>query len=70
MIQKAETTSLQLCQDLPHEFIKIFDYIMNLEGSLDPDYAYIEVLFQLAAEKNQIKIDWVFDWYDIVEKEK
>lgn len=37
---------------------------MTLDGHTDPDYSLIEAMFIKAAEKSNIKIDWVFDWYD------
>ena len=37
---------------------------MNLEGTHDPDYEFIEALYLKAAECSGIKVDSVFNWYD------
>jgi hypothetical protein len=65
MLQKASIPPSVLCKDLPGEFSKILEYVISLENSNDVDYAYIECLFLKAADKNNINLDGIFDWYDL-----
>lgn len=70
MLQKASIPPTVLCKELPIEFSKILEYVLNLENGNDVDYTYIECLLFKAAEKNSIILDGVFDWYDLKTKEK
>jgi len=62
MLIKASTPPAVLCRDMPYEFTKIMEYIIEIEGHSDPDYVYIESLFEKAADRNGFKIDWDFKW--------
>jgi hypothetical protein len=44
MLIKASTPPTILCRDMPIEFSKIMEYIMDLDGHSEPDYVYIESL--------------------------
>lgn len=65
MLQKASIPPSVLCKEMPGEFTKILEYVLNIENGNEVDYTYIEVLFMKAAEKNNIKIDGMFDWFDL-----
>ena len=69
MLQKASIPPTVLCKELPIEFAKVLEYVLNLENGNDVDYSYLECLFLKAAEKNGIVLDGVFDWYDIKSKD-
>jgi len=64
MLQKAAIPPCILCKDMPIEFTNILEYIMSTDSSLDPDYFSIENQLKKAAERNSIKLDMNFDWYD------
>jgi hypothetical protein len=70
MQEKASIPPALLCKDTPYEFTKILEYIFAIDGSLDPDYSYIEGLMKKAAENNGVILDGNFDWKDNVEKPK
>eukprot|EP00347_Sterkiella_histriomuscorum_P022880 403336811 len=57
MLQKASIPPSLLCKDLPIEFTKILEYILNIENGNEVDYSYIDFLFNKAADKNNIKLD-------------
>jgi hypothetical protein len=57
-----ETTPQDLCKGLPLEFVKIHEYLINMELHQDPDYILIESLFKNAAESQDIELDMIFDW--------
>ncbi|CDW90051.1 protein kinase domain containing protein [Stylonychia lemnae] len=70
MLQKASIPPCVLCKELPIEFSNILEYILNLEGNMDPDYQLIEFYLKKSAEKNAIKLDMIFDWYDLIDSQK
>lgn len=60
---KVKTKSQVLCQDLPHQFVRYFDYIKKLTFKQDPDYEYLKSLFRKLAENEKYDInDGFFDW--------
>ncbi len=69
MLKKASIPPTVLCKDMPPEFAMMHDYVMNSQGSDEPDYSYLEALLYRAAERNHIKVDWVFDWHSIVREQ-
>ena len=68
MLIKASTPPAVLCRDMPYEFTKILEYILEAEGHSDPDYVYIESLLEKAAERNGIRLDNEFVWEEPLKK--
>ena len=70
MLSKASIPPCVLCKDMPEEFTNILEYIMNVDINMDPDYQTIEYQFKKAADKNNIKLDMIFNWYDQTDQSK
>ena len=78
MLIKASTPPAVLCRDMPYEFTKvrllflikckILEYIQEIDGHSDPDYVYIESLFEKAAERHGIRLDNNFVWEEPLKK--
>mgnify|MGYP006107996383 CR=1 FL=1 len=61
-IKKIETSTEELCKDLPKQIFKYQDYVTNLKFNEEPDYAWIRKNFKdLMKEKNH-ETDCMFDW--------
>ena len=62
LVQKIETSSLDLCAGLPNEFESYFDYCKNLESAKIPDYQMLKNLFVEILRKENLKFDYNYDW--------
>eukprot|EP00792_Barthelona_sp_PAP020_P005612 TRINITY_DN2728_c0_g1_i1.p1 TRINITY_DN2728_c0_g1~~TRINITY_DN2728_c0_g1_i1.p1 ORF type:complete len:428 (+),score=102.95 TRINITY_DN2728_c0_g1_i1:50-1333(+) len=60
--RKMATPTEFLCRGLPVEFVIFMNYTYVLSFEEDPDYEYLENLFVNLAERENIKLDGVFDW--------
>jgi serine/threonine protein kinase len=70
MLQKASIPPSVLCKDLPVEFAKVLEYVLNLENGNEVDYTYVECLFIKAADRNGLALEGPFDWYDLKLREQ
>ncbi|KAI5285395.1 hypothetical protein KEM54_000602 [Ascosphaera aggregata] len=61
---KKNTTIETLCQGLPHEFVKYFNYCRSLRYDERPDYSYLRSLFQRILTSVNVRVDAMFDWQD------
>jgi serine/threonine protein kinase len=67
---KEKIDMVELCREMPEEFIKYFEYVKALEFTQKPDYELLQKLFRKIAEDNDFEpetIEW--DW-DIKAREK
>ena len=62
LVKKIETSSTDLCSDLPNEFEKYIDYCKDLEINVEPDYNMLKNLFLEVLNKEKLKFDYIYDW--------
>ena len=63
LAKKKETTSDELCENLPEEFKYLVDYARNLGYTENPDYEKLRQNFLiLVKEKMCCNFDFVYDW--------
>ncbi|WBW70983.1 serine/threonine protein kinase (CK1 family) Cki2 [Schizosaccharomyces osmophilus] len=61
--EKKQATSLnELCTGFPSEFNKYMTYVRSLQFDEDPDYDYLQELFDDAIRSNGETNDGVYDW--------
>ena len=61
-IQKLLLRAEELCSELPHGFVKAFNYIRSLTYDETPNYAQLKNTFLRVAEEYHFVLDSVFDW--------
>ena len=61
-IKKKETSSQELGKNLPSEFAEILDYFKKMEYTEDPDYEMCCSKLLSILEKDNSKLDFVYDW--------
>ena len=59
---KINTKVEDLCKDLPSEFIQFVSYPRNLKFEEKPDYDYLKGLLYDIVKKEDIKMDYNYDW--------
>lgn len=59
---KQETTTEELCRDLPSAFLRYFSYVRLLEPGDTPDYQYLRKLFRQVMRQERLEHDHVYDW--------
>ena len=62
MKTKMQTSLNNLCKDLPYELEKFLDYTRDLMFDEKPDYNFLHKLLKDICDKNNIQIDYNFDW--------
>jgi hypothetical protein len=65
MQKKQNTTTAELCAGLPNEFAIFLDYTRHLSFDAEPDYKYIQSLFQDLFNASGLcgyYDDGIFDW--------
>ena len=60
--KKKNTSSQELCHGCPKELEIFVDYIKNLGFTEVPDYDYLRQLLKIIMAKNNMNIDYYFDW--------
>ena len=61
---KEKLSNVDLCRNLPNQFLAIMDYVQNLKFEEKPDYKYLQnLLFNLLANINE-EYDGVFSWVE------
>jgi serine/threonine protein kinase len=68
MEKKMSTTSDVLCKGLPAEFTAYMNYVKALKFEEKPDYVFLRGLFQDVFKKNQLVLDYRYDWTKAGEK--
>ncbi|ODM92003.1 Casein kinase I HRR25 [Orchesella cincta] len=68
-MSKKNTSSGQLCKDLPKPFEEYLEYCKNLEFAEDPDYPRLRKMFKDLYDELGYVEDSVFDWMAHVEVE-
>ena len=67
---KEKITNIELCKDLPAEFVAYFDYVKGLGFKEEPDYTYLRTLFIKMAQDHHFDLDDnLWDWVKDKEKE-
>ncbi|ODM96525.1 Casein kinase I isoform beta, partial [Orchesella cincta] len=69
-MSKKNTSSGQLCKDLPTPFEEYLEYCKNLEFAEDPDYPRLRKMFKDLYDELGYVEDSVFDWMPHVKVEK
>lgn len=60
---KDNISNIDLCRDLPAEFVIYFDYVKGLNFKDEPDYTYLRSLFIKIAQEHHFDLeDNVWDW--------
>ena len=62
MDKKIETTSEELCEGIPQQFVDIVSYARGLSFTEDPDYEMIIEKLKEIAKQNKCKLDFQYDW--------
>jgi hypothetical protein len=62
MEKKISTPVEVLCKGFPEELRIFLNYTRDLRFDDRPDYAYLKKLITAVIEREQIKIDYNFDW--------
>lgn len=69
ILEKKRATSLdELCSGFPIEFKAYLDYCKRLSFDESPDYQYLKTLFRQVLGREQLTLDWVFDWDQQIDK--
>lgn len=59
---KLATSIEELCQGVPQEFMRYFQYIRQLGYDEEPDYEYLRSIFIMVAVRYRYMYDFEFDW--------
>lgn len=59
-----------MCEGFPNDFIKYVEYCRGLEFEAQPDYEYMRKIFANLFEKLEYKLDYEYDWKEVLEKNK
>lgn len=70
MDQKINSTTDNLCRNLPQEIGQMLGYCRSLRFEDNPDYSYLKGLIQKAAENSKLEFDWKFEWNTTKTKKK
>ena len=62
MDSKLAITPEKLCEGIPDEFPKLLNYARKLEFEQKPDYKSIKFMFKDYLQRNDLEMDFVFDW--------
>ena len=62
---KINTKVEDLCKDLPSEFIQFVSYPRNLKFEEKPDYDFLKGLLYDIVKKEDIKMDYNYDWLNL-----
>ena len=62
--KKKNISSQELCSGCPKELEIFIDYIKNLGFTEVPDYDYLRQILKNILEKNNMSLDYYFDWDD------
>ncbi|KAA6400691.1 MAG: putative tau-tubulin kinase 2, partial [Streblomastix strix] len=73
--QKTQTLKEQfhdhkLLEQLPKQFLEFESYILSLDYTTDPDYAYLISLLNQAAVENNIDLNAPFEWEEEINNER
>jgi serine/threonine protein kinase len=60
--KKKNISSQELCSGCPKELEIFIDYIKNLGFTEVPDYDYLRQLIKIIMAKNNMSLDYYFDW--------
>ncbi len=60
--KKRKISNKQLCEGLPKELETFISYVRNLEFTELPNYNYLKQLLKTILSKNNLCIDYYFDW--------
>ena len=67
---KINTKIEDLCKDLPFEFIKFVSYPRNLIFEEKPDYDFLKSLLHNIIKREDIKVDYNYDWLNLNKKDE
>lgn len=59
---KLATSIEELCQGVPQEFMRYFQYIRELGYDEEPNYGYLRSLFSIIAVRYRYMLDLAFEW--------
>lgn len=59
---KENTTMYKLCDDVPYEIYLFMVHVRNLKYEENPDYGYLESLFESGLRTRGLENDGQFDW--------
>ena len=62
MEKKMSTPTEVLCRTLPRDFTQYMNYVRALRFDDKPDYTYLRSLFRDLMYRENIKMDYTFDW--------
>ncbi|CAK61790.1 unnamed protein product (macronuclear) [Paramecium tetraurelia] len=60
--KKIKTTTEQLCSGLPEEMTQYLNYVKKLKFEEKPDYNYLRNLFKQALQRQNLQLDYIYDW--------
>jgi len=60
--KKIETTTGELCKDMPKQFEHFFDHVKSLKFKEKPNYKYLFSLLVSVMEENNYRMDYRYDW--------
>ena len=60
--KKKQISSSILCKDYPIELVNFVEYIKSLHFTEVPDYNYLKNLLKSIMKKNNMEIDFYYDW--------
>lgn len=62
--KKISMTGESICQNLPIEFLKFFNYVRGLSFYENPNYKFMKNLFRQLMKKNKFGYDYMYDWME------
>ena len=67
---KNNTSLMDLCSDLPKEFLYYMKYCRILRFHQKPDYNLLRNLFIVLFKNNKYDLDYIYDWNIVAKKKK
>jgi len=68
--RKLNTTTAELCKDLPKEFARYFEYVKDLQFADKPDYSHLRRMFRELYSEKGYTFDADFDWVTSQKKDE
>lgn len=59
-----------LFENLPKQYLSIFNYVRSLKFDEKPDYLYLRAQIRSVFVKHHYQYDYVYDWYSVAQRMK
>jgi hypothetical protein len=69
-MRKINIVPRDLCQNLPKQYLDMYNYVRSLKFDEKPDYLYLRAQIRSAFVKRRYQYDYVYDWYCVAQRMK